>query len=260
MGEREPIRNFINEKPPIRENRWIFFDKKNKLEDGVVWNPILNEIFEKNKINENREIKPAEIFKIRERIFDKAGIRLDRREFELPSSTLGGLAGLVEKYSQTNADGNIRYLVTAGLAVEAITGYSRLHHDTDLVICDPTDDWWKKLLTDNVTPDKYWADMSFPEGYLEDTAWPATIRVNGRYLTVLTVHPAILLVQKSSNAWGRQPREKDYKDVAALVAFWKKHGEDPSWFAVSQKALEALPTAAERTIAKMRLKDAHFPV
>ena len=84
--------------------------------------------------------------------------------------------------------------------------------------------------------------MKFDPEYLEKTAWVAQFNAYGKERTVLTVHPAIILVQKLSNAWGRPPREKDIKDVKELIRFWQENQDiDSGWEDIIVEAIKVLP-------------------
>ena len=92
------------------------------------------------------------------------------------------------------------------------TNYSNSakHHpvgNIDFVIMDPDDvNRWDMIGTDNVTPGRYWAEMKFDADFLEDTARLQRTRDTGQSPEIEVVHPAIILVQKSSDAFGRPPR------------------------------------------------------
>src|SRR5258708_8453972 len=84
-----------------------------------------------------------------------------------PGSGVSELERLLQLEPQRDASGILRYLVTSGMAVELVTGYERQHHDLDLVIMDPANtDYWEVYGTDNVTPERYWADMEFDPEFL----------------------------------------------------------------------------------------------
>lgn len=166
--------------------------------------------------------------------------RLPQAEF-IPG-TLDALASFITREPQYDPKGNLRYLLTSGLAVEVITGVSRFHHDTDLVILDQTNNWWVKYATDNVVAQKYWAGMKFEPEYLQSTAWEAHFRSGDQEYVVATVHPAIILAQKLSNAWGRPPRERDLADVETLASFWFTHENgNLTWSTHIGNAIRALP-------------------
>jgi len=223
-------RDFLNEE----------IDCKFNLEEKNCWNI--------NKINPIRdEIRKNN----RDNFPDKQVFILPRVEI-LPGN-IDALQRLAESEPQRDEEGNLRYLLTSGLAVEVITGFKRPHHDIDLVIQDKRGLWWMKYGTDNVTAEQYWAEMIFDPGYLEKTAWTTECGVNGKRKQVLSVHPAIILVQKLSNAWGRPPRERDVKDVEALMSFWQETlNADPSWEPVMEKAITTLPKGErERTRARL---------
>lgn len=162
---------------------------------------------------------------------------------------------LLEAEPQRDTSGVLRYLVTSGLAVEMITGFERFHHDIDLVIMDPENQsQWDLMGTDNVTPGEYWADMKFEPAYLEDTARLVRTRESGRSPVAEVVHPAIILVQKSSDAFGRPPREIDKTDVAALVRHWvDKEGYARDWNTVIRHALTTLHAdQLDNTLARLK--------
>ena len=92
------------------------------------------------------------------------------------------LSKFVANEPQRDVQGRLKYLLTGGLAVEAITGESRYHHDTDLVIFGKESDWQAKYLADYVDPERYWAGMNFDSVYLEQTAWTAKFKINDRIM------------------------------------------------------------------------------
>ena len=162
---------------------------------------------------------------------------------------------LLSQEPQRDRNGRLRYLLTSGLAVELITGFRRDHHDLDLVIMDPSQvGRWRLMGTDNVTPGKYWADMEFDAEELERTAVSVSTRQRGRGFTVETVHPAIIMVQKSSDAFGRPPRQKDKDDVEAIATYWhKKEGYTFGWNDIVRRAIDALPPhQVDKTVERLR--------
>lgn len=158
---------------------------------------------------------------------------------------------------QFDPEGRLRYLLTSGLAVELITGFQRDHHDIDLVIMDEHEsNRWLLIGTDNVTPGQYWADMKFEPDYLQRTRRREFTRRNKPSPRVEVVHPAIILVQKSSNAFGRPPRERDSHDVSAIVRHWKKVESFISdWNPIIRHSLDALPPQ-QLQISLSRVRDA----
>jgi hypothetical protein len=156
---------------------------------------------------------------------------------------------------QRDDNKKLRYLVTSGLAVEMITGFERDHHDLDLVIMDPENTkYWELMGTDNVTPGQYWADMKFDPKFLGDNARSVRIRHNKNSSLVEVVHPAILMVQKSSDAFGRPPRKKDKADVDAIIAHWKsEENYTKEWNPLVRYSLDALPPhQVEKTLRRIR--------
>lgn len=172
----------------------------------------------------------------------------------VPGAGKSELEELLALEPQRDEAGNLRYLVTSGMAVELITGYEREHHDLDLVIMDPanTNYYWEIYGTDNVTPQRYWADMRFDPDFLTETVRDARTRGNHGPLAEV-VHPAILMVQKSSNAWDRPPRPKDNADVGAIVRHWReKEGYTRQWNPIVRTSLDALPPEqVDRTLKRI---------
>lgn len=163
---------------------------------------------------------------------------------------------ILDTESQRDAAGNLRYLLTSGLAVELLTGFRRSHHDLDLVIMDPENEshYWELYGTDNVTPGCYWADMQFNPKFLARTAREVRTRRKRRSPRVEVVHPGIILVQKSSDCFNRSPRPKDTQDVSAIVRYWKLHeGYSVEWNPVIRTSIDALPESQkDRTIYRVR--------
>lgn len=163
---------------------------------------------------------------------------------------------LASEPQRDEEDGRLRYLLTSGLAVELITKDPREHHDLDLVIMDYSQsDYWNILGTDNVTPGKYWADMQFRRTQLERVARSTILFPDRRRSPIIEmVHPAIILVQKLSDAFGRPPRDKDYQDVKSLVRFYQLEAPDlkDMWPEVIEESILALPHK-QQPITRQRL-------
>lgn len=188
---------------------------------------------------------------------DLLRFRAEAPQVEILPGTVEVLSGFLGKEPQRDSQGRVRYLLTSGLAVEVVTGATRYHHDIDLVLFDYRNNWWTRYVTDNVTPDRYWAQMKFDPAYLEETAWTAQFQAGGAERTVSTVHPAIILVQKLSNAWGRPPRERDIADVRQLMRYWQDaQNGDSSWQTVTEAAIAALPQTEQ---ARTRERLARYP-
>lgn len=165
------------------------------------------------------------------------------------------LERLLMSEPQRDRDGHLRYLLTSGLAVELITGFQRFHHDIDFVIMDSTQKkQWDLIGTDNVTPGKYWADMHFEPEFLETTLRTVRTRRNGEGTVVDVVHPGIIMVQKSSDAFGRPPRKRDNDDVFAIVGHWRtREGFTRDWNPIVRRSIDALPPqSAPQTLARVR--------
>ena len=172
----------------------------------------------------------------------------------VPGAGRSELEQLLALEPQRDEVGNLRYLVTSGMAVELVTGFEREHHDLDLVIMDPANvDYWEIYGTDNITPQRYWADMRFDPAFLQDTVRTTQTRRNHGTVAEV-VHPAILMVQKSSNAFGRPPRGKDNADVVAIVRHWKDREKYiRTWNPIARAALDALPpNQIDTTLKRLR--------
>lgn len=159
------------------------------------------------------------------------------------AGTKSELARLIEQYPQRNARGSLIWLLTSGMAIELTTGYQRQHHDLDVVVMDPNNLWhWELLGTDNVTPGQYWADMKFDCRELESTALPVVFQHGSSRYRVEVVHPTIIMTQKMSDAFGRQPRQKDVDDAVSVAQWWEgpQKGNAP-WINIVEGALSALP-------------------
>ena len=131
---------------------------------------------------------------------------------------VGQLRTVIDNVEQVNESRNLRYLVTSGLAVELMTGYRRRHKDLDLVLMHPDVNDYPDVFskTDNTSPNQFWGGLRLDNRFLTATA----MRSDDRTLdSVYCAHPAITLVQKTSDAWGRAPREHDYQDSLA-VGYW----------------------------------------
>lgn len=90
--------------------------------------------------------------------------------------------------------------------------------------------------------------MTFDPQYLEGTAYQVPFLVDGQSYTAATVHPAIILTQKLSDAYGRAPRKKDIEDVRALTNFWLRHERgSQKWTRIIQTAISALPVSQQET-------------
>lgn len=171
------------------------------------------------------------------------------------SEAMDRLTSVLDTEPQRDQDGNIRYLLTSGLAVELTTGFERDHHDVDFVIMDPSHvNYWEIWGTDNVTPGQYWAHMKLDPDFLSMFSSLIEFRYRGRVYQVETVDPAIILIQKLSNTWGRNPRQKDLADARALVSYWaEKENRDEQWTKVQEEALDALPSVELRqTLERLR--------
>jgi hypothetical protein len=168
-----------------------------------------------------------------------------RRSFGniVKKGTIDELAKLLDSQPQRTRTGKLIWLLTSGMAVEVATGVERQHHDVDIVVMDPKNlGEWEILGTDNVTPGQYWADMKFDRRYLEKTACKASFVIGKRKYYIEIVHPSIIMAQKMSNAFGRNPREKDTLDAAMVIKWWKKyHSDQAPWINIVNRAVSALP-------------------
>lgn len=214
---------------------------KNNLDENKIIN---KEILFRNNLENKNIWQDDDLIAFRRNIQEQL-FQIEKPHLRTLPGTTESLARFATTEPQLNR-GSLRYLLTSGLAVELITGVPRFHHDCDLVILDRDTTWWIQHGTDNVTPENYWAGMIFEDEYLEQTAWRAEIEVDGVKTEIRTVHPAIILVQKLSNAWGRPPRERDFADVDNLIKFWKGKVRDPqSWFPIIEAAICALPKSEQ---------------
>jgi hypothetical protein len=159
------------------------------------------------------------------------------------------LERILSREPQRGPLGELRYLLTSGLAVELITGYEREQHDIDLVVMGEESSFRGSLLgTDNVMAGRYWANMALEAEFLESTAREVMTRRNPLGMIVEVVHPAILMVQKSSNAFGRPPREIDLAEVQALARYWyDEENYNSEWSPIIRHAVNSLPEAERYT-------------
>jgi hypothetical protein len=176
---------------------------------------------------------------------------LDHKFQVLVAGGIQELEEILEEFPQRDEYGNLMYLLTSGLAIGLLTGFTREHHDIDLVIMDPNNLSWEIMGTDNITPETYWADMSFSAKNLEETSVKVVTRAGG--VEVELVHPAIMLVQKASEAFRRTPRKKDYLDVEALIEYYKENREKcDDWIDVIESSVRALPRLKQkRTVERL---------
>ena len=147
---------------------------------------------------------------------------LDRilAQLRIGDTTFNQLRELLKTVPQRNVNGYLLYLVTSGLSVELVTGYERRHKDVDLVLMHPDVNNHQEFLnTDNVEPRNFWAGMYLDPAFLTGTALKASVPKVGRKTEVYCAHPGITIVQKVSDAWGREPREHDIYDATAL-GYW----------------------------------------
>ncbi len=234
-----------------------------QLRENNFKKPINNFLLEKHFINNNVERKP--IFDpIWGKLQDKEPLFNEPKNFHLPKFVefppqpqlevvwpdLDGLAWLVRNEPQKDPEGNLKYLLTSGMAVYVITGKPRPRHDIDLVLLSSLS---REYATDNVTPKQYWANMSLDPIFLEKTAFQVSFLSKGNTYDIATVHPAIIAIQKLSNTFDRPPRDKDIKDVQHLVEFWlTQYNGDPRWRSIMTGAFAALPKEErERTLTRL---------
>lgn len=197
-----------------------------------------------------------------ESVFARAGYRPD---------VFGGLRELVEGLPQQIGGGRLReffggegrdlmYLVTSGLSVDLITGYRRPHKDIDLVLMHPEVKGHNVFrTTDNVSCEEFWAGMNLGREFLTRTVFRAYAEETGE---VLCAHPAITMVQKTSDAWGRKPREHDIHDATAL-AYWmlgqpeERQKRDMSIARIALDSLQANQRA--RTADRLNIMFDNYP-
>jgi hypothetical protein len=133
------------------------------------------------------------------------------------------------------------------MAIELSTGYKRKHHDLDVVVMDEKNvARWEQYGTDNVTPGQYWADMKFNPKFLGDTSAEVEFEHKGRTYAVEMVSPIIIMAQKLSDAFGRNPRGKDVDDARAVIKAWETRWKgNARGIRLVHKAIEALPEAKQ---------------
>lgn len=168
------------------------------------------------------------------------------------TGTTNELVKLLRYQPQRDRAGNLIWLLTSGMAVDLVTNTKREHHDLDIVVMNPGSlDRWEILGTDNVTPGQYWADMKFDPHYLENTVYRTSLTFNGKRYPVETVHPSIIIAQKLSNAFDRNPREKDVSDVVTVIKWWERcHPHQSSWINIVDEAVKALPENQQQITTK----------
>jgi hypothetical protein len=115
--------------------------------------------------------------------------------------------------------GKTRYLVSGGFAVDITTGQTRAHKDIDIVLLSKKDasPQWCSCKLDAVQPETYFGHMNLTSEVFLKSARRLTTRPNEMGIPVAVVHPAILLVQKSSDFYGKAPRHEDAQDARALA-------------------------------------------
>jgi|GEM_PF-2692475 len=236
-----------------------------RTDEKIIRNNLINNLIIKNikneKINKDKEIWLKILPELKQRNLDNIINFIPRKPqevigfptVELVRGDVNGLLEFMQKVPQTAEGSDPLYLLTSGVAIELITGFKRHHQDLDIVTLT---DFGNPLLmgVDFVTPQKYWVDMKFDPGYLKDTAYRVSFNdEKGKEHTVLTVHPAILLVQKLTD-WAPNPRRpKDIEDAGHLFYYWMQSlSGDPSWIPIINWSIQALPES-QRKITSDRL-------
>src|SRR3989338_2751735 len=158
----------------------------------------------------------------------------------LNPSAFDELQRLLDTVPQCYSDGRRRYLLTGGLPVELITGRRRFHKDVDIVILQRhhRDVWSELKYIDSRTPENYWGHLDIQPEYFDETAWPTKLNIHGRAIVVMSVHPAILMVQKLTDHIHLVPRRIDLTDVANLVDFMRSGQHQ--WNQVLDAAVDAV--------------------
>ena len=175
------------------------------------------------------------------------------------AGTKDELAELLNKHPQRDSKGRLIWLLTSGMAVELATGLEREHHDLDIVVMDEKyTGKWEFLGTDNVTPGQYWAYMIFDPQLLEETSIKLAFTTDDNKVQgveVEIVHPTIIMTQKLSNAFGRDPREKDLSDAVGVIKWWEQDQKgNATWIKIVQASLNALPND-QRLLTQSRIEN-----
>ncbi len=130
--------------------------------------------------------------------------------------TASDLYDLLLVLDQFDADGNIRWVLGGGWAVELLTGVKRPHHDIDAVLVGPKP---AQIDTDAVTPRDYFGVISCSRRHLIASCLDI---VEWRYaqeeFRVIVLKPEYLFCSK----FVRRPRPQDWKDVVSLVVAFAK--------------------------------------
>ena len=119
--------------------------------------------------------------------------------------------------------GQPRYLVSGGFAVDITTSQARTHKDIDIVLLSKKEASPQSCScsVDAIQPETHFGHMNLTSEVFRKSAWQHTTRPDGMGLPVAVVHPAILLVQKSSDFCGKPPRAEDAHDAQALANLLK---------------------------------------
>jgi len=135
-----------------------------------------------------------------------------------PNITIETLEAFLKACPQV-VDGRVRYLVSGGFAVEIASREVRTHKDIDIVLLDSgsANIRWISCKLDIVRPETYFGHMELAPRVLLESALHTRTRSNRRGAKVSIVHPALVLVQKSSDFYGRAPRQQDRDDARSLA-------------------------------------------
>jgi len=165
-----------------------------------------------------------------------------------PNITIETLEAFLKKCPQV-IDGRVRYLVSGGFAAEIASREVRSHKDIDIVLLDANSSGicWVSCKLDIVKPDTYFGHMDLDPQIMRASALHTTTRPEERGVEVSTVRPALLLVQKSSDFYGKTPRREDLEDSRSLVRLLQRSSSEDKriWSRLLLYGLDSLPEHAQ---------------
>lgn len=161
-----------------------------------------------------------------------------------PNLTIETLEAFLKQCPQV-AEGSVRYLVSGGFAVEIASRELRSHKDIDIVLLADNRDAikWVSCKLDMVKPETYFGHLNLASQVLLGSTIRSTTRPEGHGAEVHIVHPAFLLVQKSSDFYGKAPRNEDIQDAKSLARLLARGSleEKREWSRLLSFGLDALP-------------------
>jgi hypothetical protein len=177
-----------------------------------------------------------------------------------PNLTIETLEAFLKECPQV-VEGRVQYLVSGGFAVEIASREIRSHKDIDIVLLDAKsgDICWVSCRLDVVKPETYFAHMNLDPHVLLESMLHTTTRPEDHGVEVRSVHPALLLVQKSSDFCGKSPRREDFEDAKSLTRLLQRSSNQDKliWNSLVSYGLVALservqPRARERLAPVLR--------